>query len=328
MHVLIAHHTKIPVNTYGGTERIMWWLGKRLVQSGHEVTYLVDRGSSCPFASVVEIRTGEKISSQIPPDTDLVHFFFQHRERLDVPYLITNQGNVPDEEKDLPLDINTVFVSQNHASRHGATCYVHNGIDIEDYGEPNYKINRSHLHFLAKTSWRAKNVEGALRIAELAGYPLDIMGGTRINSKISLKRRLSNHATFHGMIGGEKKLRLLNRSRGLIFPVRWHEPFGIAIIESLYFGCPVFGTTYGSLPELVPDQVGYLSNSYQELAHAIRENEYLPAKCHEHVLNHFTSQRMTTEYIRLYTKVLSGQQLNQTPPDASKTKHEIFTIVQ
>jgi hypothetical protein len=68
------------------------------------------------------------------------------------------------------------------------------------------------------------------------------------------------------MVGGQVKLDLLQGSRGLIFPVLWHEPFGLAVIESLYFGCPVYATPYGALPELVPPACGVLSAGRGELA--------------------------------------------------------------
>ena len=54
------------------------------------------------------------------------------------------------------------------------------------------------------------------------------------------------------MVGGTNKTKLLNQSKGLLFPVRWHEPFGLAILESLHYGCPVFGTPRGSCLKLVP----------------------------------------------------------------------------
>ena len=51
--------------------------------------------------------------------------------------------------------------------------------------------------------------------------------------------------------------------------MRWHEPFGIALIEALYFGCPVFGTPYGSLPEIVEEGVqGFLVQPGDIEAHA------------------------------------------------------------
>ena len=42
MHILIASKTQIPVVTYGGTERVIWDLGRGLVELGHRVTYLVN----------------------------------------------------------------------------------------------------------------------------------------------------------------------------------------------------------------------------------------------------------------------------------------------
>ena len=41
MHILIVNNTSIPVQKYGGTERVIWWLGKQLVKMGHQVSYLV-----------------------------------------------------------------------------------------------------------------------------------------------------------------------------------------------------------------------------------------------------------------------------------------------
>jgi glycosyltransferase involved in cell wall biosynthesis len=62
---------------------------------------------------------------------------------------------------------------------------------------------------------------------------------------------LSPHVRFHGLLGGDGKNAILNSSKGLVLPVLRHEPFGLAVIESLYFGCPLFGTPYGALPELL-----------------------------------------------------------------------------
>ncbi len=72
------------------------------------------------------------------------------------------------------------------------------------------------------------------------------------------------------MLGGEKKNQAIQNSQAILFPGLWHEPLGLAILESLYFGCPVFGTTYGSLPELISAERGFLSNSKSELVNAIR----------------------------------------------------------
>jgi hypothetical protein len=52
MRILIVNDTKIPVEGYGGTERVIWYLGEELSKMGHKVTFLVREGSACPFAKV------------------------------------------------------------------------------------------------------------------------------------------------------------------------------------------------------------------------------------------------------------------------------------
>ena len=82
------------------------------------------------------------------------------------------------------------------------------------------------------------------------------------------------------MVGGQVKLDLLQGSRGLIFPVLWHEPFGLAVIESLYFGCPVYATPYGALPELAPPATGVLAAGRGRPADAPRQGGVQARVCH------------------------------------------------
>ena len=55
MRILLVNTGLIPVQLYGGTQRVVWGLGKELVKLGHEVTYLVKKGSYSDFASVIYI---------------------------------------------------------------------------------------------------------------------------------------------------------------------------------------------------------------------------------------------------------------------------------
>ena len=311
MHVLLINNSPIPVYGYGGTERVIWDLGKTLVRLGHQVSYLVPAGSHCDFGRVLPIAPERPWAEQIPADVDIAHFQFNPHVELDRPYLVTEHGNA---RKAKPLPRNTVFLSQNHAQRYGSTEYVYNGLDWDAYGPVDFERPRSHYHFLGKAAWSVKNVNGAIAVARKAGVELDVLGGKRFNLKGGLRLTLSPHVHFHGMVGGEQKFNLLNGSRGLILPVRWHEPFGLAIIESLYFGCPVFSTPYGSLPELVPETCGFLSASASEMAEAVRTNRFDPRACHAHVKQHFSVETMTRNYLTMYQRVLDGETLNAQPP--------------
>jgi len=88
-----------------------------------------------------------------------------------------------------------------------------------------------------------------------------------------------------------------------------------ALIESLFFGCPVFGTPYGSLPEIVNSEVGFLSNSAVELIKEIGNvDRFSRLQCHNYALELFNSKKMTESYLEKYVKVLNGGNLNNRPP--------------
>ena len=313
MHVLLVNHAPIPVFAYGGTERVIWDLAKSLVEKGHQVSFLVPKGSTCPFARVMDLNPDLTLQQQIPTDVDVVHFQFNPGLDFDCgkPWLMTQHGNSNIGE---PLPLNTVFVSGNHAMRHGAQSFIDNGLDWRAYGPVDLQSERSHFHFLGKAMWRVKNVQGAIDISKKAHVPLVVMGGTRLNIKRGFRFTWSRSIQFLGMVGGETKFETLRHSRGLIFPVRWHEPFGLAVIESLYFGCPVFATPYGALPEIVTPECGVLSDKLSVLSDAVSHPTFDRRACHARAVDFFNADRMTDGYVLAYEKVMAGEVLNAMPP--------------
>lgn len=311
MHILIAHESPIPVHAYGGAERVIWDLARGLTARGHRVSFLVPAGSTCDFAEVIAIRPDQPWRAQVPADVDIAHFQFKPDEELDVPLLVTEHGNCRPPS---PFPLNTAFVSRDHAARHGATCFVHNGLDWSAYADIDWDRPRDHYHFLGKGEWRLKNVRGAVRVAERAGQRIDVMGGVRFNVRRGLRFTLYRGARFHGMVGGQAKFDVMNGSRGLIFPVRWNEPFGLAVTESLFFGCPVFATPYGALPEIVSEECGVLAADAETLAEAVRANRFDPRACHDRAVRMFGADRMVADYLTLYERVIAGETLNAAPP--------------
>lgn len=316
MNIQLVHTGRIPVIHYGGTERVIWYLGRELARMGHRVSFLAAAGSTCDFAEVRPLDPARPKEKQLDPAADIVHFQEQPAVPVKAPHVVTIHGNVGHTD---PLDLNCVFVSADHAARHGSRSFVYNGLDWDDYGRPDLGARRGYYHFLGKAAWRVKNVQGAIdTIRTLPGERLAVLGGTRLNLKMGFRLTLSPRVRFYGMVGGERKNRLLQGSKGLVFPVRWPEPFGLAITESLWFGCPVFGTPYGSLPELVPAGVGFLSDSQATLAEAIRGADFDRKMRHEYARDLFNARTMAEAYVKRYEKVLSGEHLNPTPPRALK----------
>ncbi|MEF1284788.1 glycosyltransferase [Vibrio sp. M250220] len=305
MNILIYTHATLPVVNYGGTERVIWDLVYALHLQGHQVTLLAGKGTVCDWARVIEFNSKVPLENQIPSDVDVVHFHGDF-EPISRPYVITQHGN-----SNGPIDPNTIFVSSQHARNHGAQAYVHNGLNWDNYLKPDLNADRERFHFLGKAAWRVKNVQGAIDITKHAGEQLDVLGGHRLNFKMGFRLTLDRHVRFLGMVDDTTKSQVMTKSKGLIFPVTWHEPFGLAITESLYFGCPVFGTPYGSLPELVSRDVGFLSNKQSELIEAVGSfSNFTPTICHEYARDLFNADGMAKAYVAMYEKAALGEAIN------------------
>jgi len=301
MNILIVDNSRIPVEKYGGVERVIWWLGKELVKKGHRVSYLVADGSECPFGDIYVINEEVDFNDQIPDGTDVVHFNFPVDGELKCPYLITHHGNYPPLIK---YNRNTVFLTKNHAERYNSETYVYLGLDLDEYGPVNWEQKRDYFLFLGHSQKAVKNLKGCIEIAGRLNERLGVIGGEGVSDKVD----------YFGFIGGSEKSYHINGSKALLFPVLWHEPFGLAITESLYFGLPVFGSAYGSLPELI-GEFGVASNDLETIIEgAANYNEYNRRGCHEYVCDYFSAEKMTNEYLKLYEKVMNKEFLNDKAP--------------
>ncbi|MEN8927488.1 MAG: glycosyltransferase [Flavobacteriales bacterium] len=323
MKILIVNNTVIPALKYGGTERVIWYLGKELVKMGHQVDYLVKKGSSSSFATkVMAIEESKPIEDQIPEGYDVVHFNFNvDAEKVEATHIVTIHGNT---NEFLPYNKNAVFVSKNHAERHQSQSFVYNGLDFSDYGKVDFSKDRKWFHFLGNVVWKEKNAKGAIDIAKRAKQKIVMLGGERFSTKMGIKFFPQLNARFAGQVDESGKNKYINQSKGLIFPVKWNEPFGLSMIESLYYGSPVFGTKHGSLPEIITPEVGFLSNDSQELVDAIKNNTYNPKVCHHYAVDNFNSKLMAERYVEKYKLVLSGEDLNADFPVLKEKQESRF----
>ena len=319
MHITLYKPGKIPIppKLYGGTERIIYWLGKALVKLGHQVTLIANPQSGIPGAELRAILPEEKNQRAwlklVPTSTDIVHLWDTSQPNSEKPFIVTIEGNGRSGQQ---FHSNTVFVSQKHALNHSSRHFVHNGVDPADYLFSDKRGD--YAVFLAKARWSVKNFRGAVRVARRAGIELRVLGSR--NWPFDFQKLLPSirGVRYYGMVGGEEKKNLLARARCLIFPVRWHEPFGIAAIEALVSGAFVVATPYGSLPEIVAPEVGVLSANANELAAAVKNSQrFNPVVCREHVLRHFNYLNMAKNYLKFYERVLTHGSLlekGEAPP--------------
>ena len=74
-----------------------------------------------------------------------------------------------------------------------------------------------------------------------------------------VKRSAGGHIKLLGQLDPQQTIAYMKGARFLIFPSRWYEPFGLALIEAAACGVPAIASRIGAIPELVIDnQTGML----------------------------------------------------------------------
>lgn len=315
MHIALCHDAVIPPTAYGGTERVIAYLAQGLIELGHRVTLVAAAGSGMPGVETIVCRPGVAWDKLVPPDVDLLHLWgtpaLGATAELSKPILVTIEGNGRPGETFHP---NTVFVSRKHAENHGSTHFVHNGINPQGFRFARERTGR--WVFLAKASWSVKNLEGAIAVARAADIELEVLGSR--NWPFNLQRRLARigGVRYWGMLGEEEKRVVLGHSDGLLFPVRWHEPFGVAVIEALVSGCPVMATPYGSLPEIVTPDVGWISADGRTWVEMLRAGvSWDREACRGRALDKFSHTAMARSYVNYYQSVLARGALPEPAPE-------------
>lgn len=293
MHVALFCPERLPVRQYGGTERIVVYLARGLAEAGHLVTLLAAAGSSVPEATLAPIevrearRPGFDVRRHMPSGVEIVVAFAPLGQSPDLPWIRSLHGNRKPGTANPP---NTLYLSRDHALRHGGTAFVYNGIDPTEFHfrreKADYDLFLGRFHSVKGRRWA---IEGAKQ----TGHRLLLAGGWRPSVRRSLH--------YVGKVGGERKAELLAGARCLWMPALWDEPFGLTLIEAMVSGTPVLGSRRGALPEIVTTEVGALGDTLEELV-ALRPglDRIEAGACRAWIDRHFTYHTMASEYLRMF----------------------------
>ncbi len=130
----------------------------------------------------------------------------------------------------------------------------------------------------------------------------------------------SSMIDYVGNASGKDKVKLLTKARALLFPIRWNEPFGVAVIEALACGTPVIAMNKGAMPEIIQHGVnGFLANSEDEFEEYMqRVDEIDPAKCRQSVRDNFSAPVAARKYLEKYYEAMFRVEPNETIYKASR----------
>ncbi len=332
----------VPPKFYGGTERIVAYLTDALVAMGHEVTLFASGDSSttatlasaCPQALRLDPTIRDHIAplivmletvAQRASEFDVIHLHcdylgYSALRRAGVPFLATLHGRL-DLAELKPLygvfsDVPVVSISDAQRAPLPQARYI----ATVPHGLPEQLLvpgsgAGGYLAFLGRIS-PEKAPDRAIRIAALAGMKLKIAAKVDRVDQEYFKQEIEPllaqaNVEFVGEIAEHQKAEFLGNAVGLVFPIAWREPFGLAMIEAMACGTPVLATRNGSVPEVVDEGVtGFIVASETEAATVARQLHVLDrARIRKVFEERFTAQRMAEDYVSLYRCLIAGHEI-------------------
>ncbi len=340
----------VPPPGYGGSELVVSLLTEELVKRGHEVT-LFASGDSATDAELISCApTGLRQNADIPETRwaaydlksllvlgrmadrfDIIH---NHMGFIALPFLrgikcpsvTTNHNRVSDycadiflEYKEQPIvAISESYRKLNYQEQLNYVATVHNGVDTDTFSFDE-KEKQTHLLFLGRLCPEKGTVE-AIRIARQLGLPIVLAGkidkrdGKYFEEQV-LPLLNEPEVEFVGEVNCEEKGRLYRSAIATLCPVRFEEPFGLVLAESLASGTPVMAFRRGAIPEVVSDgETGIVGDTIADLVNRFGEIEKMSrAACRERATRLFSKERMTEQYEQVYlqlqSKALASQRL-------------------
>lgn len=309
MKIVFEHSGVLPVKKYGGIERMIFWHMKELARVGHKPILIGHPDSDVEKYGIELIKKDrEDWWTLIPKDADGIQLFYNFSPPgIDIPVINTIGGSGKIGEM---FHKNTVFVSKKHAQLHGSECFVYNALDLDEYPFTDERITSwDNFLFLAKASWSVKNLKSASIACRTNKKHLHICGGK--------SWRPSRFLHNYGMVGGPEKLDIIKKCDAIIFPIRWHEPFGLAVIEAMALGIPAITSHYGSMNEIINKDVGIICRNQNELIEAIRKkpHQFNSKIIRKYIEDNFSISQFTQSYLVLFEEIIkSGKFLNQQKP--------------
>ena len=326
----------VPPPLYGGTESIIDRLACAMHAAGHDVLLFTTADSCCPVPkqwvlqradsvrigmAVVEMRhLLHAYEAMLKWGADIVHdhttvgpLYAQRFPGL--PVVTTNHGPFNDDLRDIYRaaadHAGIICISRNQrdsAPEIPVARVIHHGLDPEAF--PVGKGDGGYFAFLGRMT-PDKGAKEAACVAAQAGVSLKIAAKMREPAEVEyfeeqVRPCLSDRIEYIGEVGGPEKLELLGGAVALLNPIKWAEPFGLVMIESLACGTPVVAFPEGAAPEIIDDGVtGFLCDDDEQMAKTLEcVGDLDRAACRAAVEGYFSTARMVSEHLEVYEELI------------------------
>jgi glycosyltransferase involved in cell wall biosynthesis len=323
----------VPPPGYGGIEYVVALVTDALVAQGHDVELFCAPGSrsSARVHSLLPSAHPESIeralfegdhvgralraidaAGESGQPFDVIHDHCGYTplalaDRIETPLVHTVHGPFNDETNDYYAENghNGAVVCISHAQAGLAPSadivdgVVHNPIDVDAW--PVGYEKEDYLLWLGRFA-PEKGPQRAIAVARATGRRLILAGPVqpgqeRFFAKEVQPRLDGSQISWIGEVGGARKQRLFADAAAFLMPIRWAEPFGMVMVESLAAGTPVLAFPEGAAPEIVEHGVnGFLVGDEQEMAAMVDRTKEIEAMACRRSAERFAPDRIALGY--------------------------------
>jgi glycosyltransferase involved in cell wall biosynthesis len=319
---------RVPPHGYGGTELVIHVLARALERAGHEVAVYATGDSRVPglrwffdravwppdpYVELLHCRAAARDIARARFDVVHAHApaMLAFGDELHAPLVYTTHHAGPELSRyyaAVPARAWRVAISARQAELASPPVHavVHHGLEPAMY--PECGPGGDAAFFLGRLSW-VKGPDVAVEAARRAGLPIVVAGEPhedeappRWRTEVLAPALRAPGVARIGLADLVAKRRLFARSRALLVPIRWEEPFGLVMIEALLAGCPVISFPRGAAPEIVEEgETGFLVETAAEMAEALHLAARLDRRgIQARARARFSADRMAADYVSVY----------------------------
>jgi len=160
-----------------------------------------------------------------------------------------------------------------------------------------------------------KGIDILLNSFRLSSKKLVIVGDGPLAETVRTFADENPNTVYLGRKSLEEIYLLISKARALIFPSKWHEPFGRTIVEAFAHGTPVIASAMGGITELIrdkhngilfnPGQADGLQNAIDRFEN-VPDNRLIRLNTYDTYKNNFLPAIHFNRIMSIYQQVLSA----------------------